>query len=441
MPDEKTSCPHYDVAIVGGGPAGLPLAIVLSGLHPHYRAVPQFTAGYGPLARRLADFPGSLLGLDLLDLVEQGIAPLELFRLLHHYAQDFRSLDDAPLEFRPGPSANVALFSRESVGGLWNNVPKNLLTLSPGRWMEFTFYPLAQWAAETGRKLDPNALIIKRDVVDYYHSVPKRFGASERFHTNHNVTRISRDPKGFRVEGETVSAGESFACTAQFVVYAVGQRCTLRKLNVPGENLPYVTNQYDKPEDFPGHRILVVGGGRSADWAATELHDAGRDVVYVMQQDRANHWRLINDSREGLPYYARIAAILEEPSARMRVCYETKVTRFEADGTVHLRTDAGNEQSLRVDHAILEIGGEVDYGPLESLGDFTLVEKHDRYRFQCMQMATHPHNYESVDMPGLYPGGYLSQGINNVVVAMHGATYAIAADILQRLGRMERRPL
>ena len=51
-------------------------------------------------------------------------------------------------------------------------------------------------------------------------------------------------------------------------------------------------------------------------------------------------------------------------------------------------------------------------------------------------MRTHPHNYESLDIPNLYPGGYLAAGIGLVVIAMHGTTYAIAGDILQKEGRL-----
>jgi hypothetical protein len=49
-------------------------------------------------------------------------------------------------------------------------------------------------------------------------------------------------------------------------------------------------------------------------------------------------------------------------------------------------------------------------------------------------VTTHPHNYESVDVPNLYMGGYLATGIGLVVIAMHGTTYAIAGDILQKEG-------
>ena len=56
----------------------------------------------------------------------------------------------------------------------------------------------------------------------------------------------------------------------------------------------------------------------------------------------------------------------------------------------------------------------------------------DNYRFQVDQVRTHVHNYESLDIPNLYIGGYLASGIGLVVIAMHGTTYAIAGDILQK---------
>src|SRR5204863_7014501 len=125
-------------------------------------------------------------------------------------------------------------------------------------------------------------------------------------------------------------------CTCDYLVYAVGQRCRLRRLEIPGEDLPIVSRHYDRPESFPGDRILVVGGGRSADWAATELHDDRRRVTYAMRQPRWNHWRLISDSRAGLPYYARIAEIIESGSSRFVTLYETRVESIRPDGMVTL---------------------------------------------------------------------------------------------------------
>jgi hypothetical protein len=118
--------------------------------------------------------------------------------------------------------------------------------------------------------------------------------------------------------------------------------------------------------------------------------------------------------------------------------YGTRVRRFEktdaGQGRVVL-TAEGEESEITVDHAIIEIGGLVDYSPLQNFPDLELVEKYDNYRFQCHQMVTYPHNYESRQIANLYAGGYLAEGIGLVVIAMHGTTYAIAGDILGKEGR------
>ena len=72
---------HHTVIIVGGGPAGLPLAVVLGGWHPFFRNSRMFATRYAPLARYLQQFdrtarlssPKSLLGLDMQYLVQSGI--------------------------------------------------------------------------------------------------------------------------------------------------------------------------------------------------------------------------------------------------------------------------------------------------------------------------------------------------------------------------------
>ena len=61
---------------------------------------------------------------------------------------------------------------------MWNKVPQNLLTLSPGQWMELAFHPLAQHVEERSVGIDDvNDLILKRHLVDYYRGFPN---ASDR---------------------------------------------------------------------------------------------------------------------------------------------------------------------------------------------------------------------------------------------------------------------
>ena len=162
---------HHTVIIVGGGPAGLPLAVVLGGWHPYFRGSRMFSLRYPQLAAGLQQIKGTLLGLDFKGL-SRNVPPVDLFRLLHHSRQLFEELTQIAMEFRQEVPIDYLLITQEEVGGLWNNVPQNLLTLSPGQWMEFPFYPLALHAEEQGIDLNVNDLIIKGDLLRYYHSIP-----------------------------------------------------------------------------------------------------------------------------------------------------------------------------------------------------------------------------------------------------------------------------
>ena len=424
---------HRTVIIVGGGPAGLPLGVVLGGHHPYFSDSPVLRQRYAQLADYLGGVDGTLLKLDMAGLVRQGVPPVDLFRILHHPRQKYVSPDQIALEFRPDEPLDYLLITQEEVGGLWNNVPENLLTLSPGQWMEFPFYPLAQHVDEQQVDMaDVNDLIVKRHLIDYYHRVPARFGQQDHIHTRERVTRIQPHERGFLVSSRDLGTETVHQYTCTYLVYAAGQRCRYRRLDVAGEDLPFVRVNYNKVEDYPGQRIMVVGGGRSADWAATELFDAGKQVHYIMRQPRQRHWQLIGDSRHGLPYYTRLAQILESGDPRLETLYETRIDCIAGGGRVRL----DNRRHIEVDHLIKEIGATTDYSLFDGFPPLQQVEKYDPYRYQLHQIQTHPHNCESVDVANLYMGGYLASGIGLVVIAMHGTTYAIASDILRKEGKI-----
>ena len=426
------SSQHHSVIVIGAGPGGLGIGALLEGWRPHLVGeVPPRIASYG-VGEHLLEHGDDLLGVDMHAMVGAGVKPFDLFRILHHPTNEYRGREDRVIEFHQVAPVDWLMISDSLPGGLWNDVARNQMTLSPGHWMELAPFRLDEFLEETGRDIDPNALIEKKDLVPYYHWFADKTGITERGLFGRSVTGVSRSSDGhFNITVSENAARVITEYTSDFVVFGAGPRARPRSLDVPGAYLPYVSEHYDHWDDHPGERVLVVGGGRSADWAATELYDAGRTVTYIMRGDEATHIRLISDSQH-LPYYQRIREIIKTDKGRFVRHYNSRVMQFNADQSIEL----GSGEIVEADHAIIEIGGEPAYDLLSDLGPLTLVEGRDNYRLQLMQMVVNPATFESVDIPNLYPVGYLAEGMGISILGMHGNVYPMAADILRKIGRL-----
>lgn len=426
------SIQHHSVIVVGGGPGGLGAAAVLEGWHPRFQGDFQFPV---PEVQRLAEqFSDCPLELDQHRVLRAGLRPIEFYRMRHHPTQEALQLDQWTLAFEKRERVDWKMLSLEQPGGLWNNVPREQLTLGPAHWMELAPYPMLKFYADTGRDRDPNELIHKSDIVPYYHAFAEKLGLNGHIQTGTEVKSIrpmSEDAGArFLVEAETDSGRQWHTC--DYLVFAVGPKSSPRHLKAKGGDQPYVRHSYNHADDLPGERVMVIGGGRSADWVATECHDAGKTVVYVMRQSAEPHLKLINESQY-LPYYKRLAEILNGDQRRMGLLYNSEVREFRPGGEVIARTPDG-DVTLDVDHVIVEIGGEPDYSLLEGFSALSLIPKKDNFRFQVMQMQTDQATFESIDIPGLYPAGYLSQGTGLSVIGFHCGAYLMTGDILRRLG-------
>lgn len=91
------------------------------------------------------------------------------------------------------------------------------------------------------------------------------------------VTGISRQPKHLEVELES---GKKL--TADHVILAVGVQGNLRKLEIPGGDVPQVQYLLDDPKAFQNETIVIVGGGDSGVENALAL--TGRNQVIILNR-------------------------------------------------------------------------------------------------------------------------------------------------------------
>lgn len=203
------------------------------------------------------------------------------------------------------------------------------------------------------------------------------------------VTGIARRADG--VFELTVNRSERIE--AESVVLGIGLQGNIRKLGVPGEDLPFVQYQLDDPDEYEGETIVVVGAGDAAIENAVALAKQN-NVVIVNRRDefaRAKEGNLklitraIEDGRIDCYYGSAPEKVEALPAGRK-------------PGRMTLATPEGKAQIL-CDRVIARLGATAPRGFVEACG----------VTFPSKDPASVPAisaKYES-NVPGLYIVGAL----------------------------------
>lgn len=234
----------------------------------------------------------------------------------------------------------------------------------------------------------------RRQAISYYQGVARRYRLEVA--GGEEVVAALKRPDGiFAVDSRRAAdrpcAGRETRRLARAVALAQGFFDRPRRLGVPGEEQPWVSGRYFGPWSHYEQHVLVVGAGNTAAETALDLwrHGARVSLVHRGQaiKSTVKYW-LAPDLGN------RIA------ESSIAAHFGSRVTSFEADGTVRLATPAG-ESALGVDAAYVLIGYDPEPEIARAAGvvftEGELIPSFD------------PQTCES-NVPGLYVAGTLQAG-------------------------------
>lgn len=131
----------------------------------------------------------------------------------------------------------------------------------------------------------PFSASLRENVLETWEKIIADYKINIRYNTK--VSDISRTAKHLEIQLED---GESF--TADNVILAIGVQGNLRKLEIPGGDVPEVQYHLDDPDAYQNETIVVVGGGDTGVENALAL--TGRNQVMIL--NRAEDFSNLKDS-------------------------------------------------------------------------------------------------------------------------------------------------
>lgn len=234
-------------------------------------------------------------------------------------------------------------------------------------------YVMAEPAQVPLRSPLPFAAGSREEVLDAW----GRFVAAQQIRVDYRreVESVERRGDVFHVR---TSGGVYHAAR---VVLAVGTQGNPRRLGVPGEDLPQVSNRLIDPDAHRDEDVVVVGAGDSALEVAIALSERNRVSLIVRSEE-------IVRAKESLER----EVLSRQATGQLTIHFRTTVKRI-VPGFVDLQ---GPEEDLRVaaDRVILKIGAEPPRALLERCGvTFASAARDARPRLD---------RHHQTETPGLY---------------------------------------
>jgi thioredoxin reductase (NADPH) len=227
----------------------------------------------------------------------------------------------------------------------------------------------------------------RMEALKYYRKTVEHFDIELLLSSQ--VTGIDGADGAFRVFTHS-AAGEKIMHARKLAV-ATGYYDRPNPLNVPGENLPFVSHYFTDPHPFWRQDVVVIGAKNSAAEAALDLFRGGANVTLVHRGATVG---------KSLKYWVKPDIENRISAGEIRAMFNTEVVRFES-GLVHLINSQGGH-ILPAAKVFAMTGYHPDFSFLEKLGiHLDAVTR----RPTC-----DPQSLES-NVPGLYVAGVVVGGL------------------------------
>lgn len=213
-------------------------------------------------------------------------------------------------------------------------------------------------------------------------------------HTEETVLDVRSDQGEAREFHVITDKGEY---KAENVLFAIGAMDHPRKLNVPGEDLPKVFDNFHETYPWVKKKTLVIGGGNSAGEAALFLAEEGSDATLaIFRKDWEN-----DDPKQGcIKYWVKQPLEDQLDSHCLKLFFLGKIIEIR-ETEVELESEDGQSVILANDAVFVLIGSDADLKLMKDLGVKTEQNKYG-------EVPVYDENSFETNVPGIYVAGHFT---------------------------------
>ncbi|MEX2404723.1 MAG: YpdA family putative bacillithiol disulfide reductase [Balneolales bacterium] len=255
------------------------------------------------------------------------------------------------------------------------NYPVNMTFFSTSERLEIGGIPFISHGVKPTR----------REALEYYRRVTQSYKLPVRLYEKVESIELKKSSFLVKTDKENYKATE--------VVIATGFYDKIRKLNVPGENLPKVKHYYDEPHPYFGQKVLVIGGGNSGVDVALETYRCGSDVTMVVKNP---------ELKPGVKYWVKPDIENRIHEGEIKGYFNTEVVEITQKEVI-LQTPEG-EKIIENDFVLAMTGYQPDFSLLDDIG---LEYEKDEYQTPVIHSET-----QESSISGVYLAGVLCGGLN-----------------------------